>query len=428
MWKIEFPLKNINGKLSFANINTLNLAKQFGTPLFVTDSERIISNYNLLYSAFSSHYDKFKINYAVKANNNLSVLKLFNSLGSGADCSCPEEIFLAKKMGFSSKDIIYTGNYNSDDQLSYALKQKIIINIDDLSILIRLLKIGTPNFISLRINPGIGGGSDSRLVFGGKDTKFGMSKTAAMNGYLYAKKKGVKKFGIHMMTGSSILDSSYFKKATNKLIDIATEIVEDCKISIDFVNIGGGFGIPYKPPEKSLDIKKVGSDIGKIFNGKKSSKILNNPWLFVEPGRYLVADSTILLTRVHSIKADPTPTFVGTDAGMNTLLRPALYDAYHHIVNASRLNSPNKKIVNVCGQICENTDILAKNRKLGNVKEGDLLAILNVGAYGFSMSSQYNTRPRAAEIMIHKGKSKLIRQRESIKDLIKGQKLVTWFK
>ena len=427
MWKIQTPLKNINGKLFFANVSTSKLASKFGTPLFVTDSERIISNYNNLYSAFSSHYDKFKINYAVKANNNLSILKLFNYLGSGVDCSCPEEIFLAKKMGFSSKDILYTGNYNSNDQLSYALKQKIIINIDSSSILPRLLKLGTPNFISLRINPGIGGGSHSGLVFGGKHTKFGMSRKDAIHAYNLAKKSGVKQFGIHMMTGSSILDSSYFKKATNKLIDIAVEIVEECKISIDFINIGGGFGIPYKPPEKSLDIKKVGSDIGKIFNGKKSSKILNNPWLFVEPGRYLVADSTILLTNVHSIKSGPEK-YVGIDAGMNTLLRPALYGAYHHIVNASRLNSRNKEVVNICGQICENTDILAKNRKLGNIKEGDLLAILNVGAYGFSMSSQYNTRPRAAEVMISKKNCKIIRQRETINDLINGQKVVAWFK
>tara|TARA_Y100000590_G_scaffold281099_1_gene315830 strand:- start:2235 stop:3518 length:1284 start_codon:yes stop_codon:yes gene_type:complete len=427
MWKIETPLKNINGKLFFANVNTAKLANEFGTPLFVTDSERIISNYNNLHSAFSSHYDKFKINYAVKANNNLSVLKLFNSLGSGADCSCPEEISLAKKMGFSSKDILYTGNYNSEDQLSFALKQKIIINVDSSSILPRLLRIGTPNFISLRINPGIGGGSHSGLVFGGKNTKFGMSKNDAIESYNIAKKAGVKKFGIHMMTGSSILDTSYFKKATNKLIDIAVEIVEECKISLDFINIGGGFGIPYQPPEKSLDIKKVGSDIGKIFNGKKSSKILNNPWLFVEPGRYLVADSTILLTSVHSIKSGPIK-YIGVDAGMNTLLRPALYDAYHHVLNASRLNSRPKKPVNICGQICENTDILAKNRKIGTVKEGDLLAILNVGAYGFSMSSHYNTRPRAAEVMINKKKYKIIRQRETINDLIKGQKVVTWFK
>ena len=427
MWKIETPLKNLNGKLFFANVSASKLASKFGTPVFVTDSERIIYNYNRLYSAFSSHYDKFKINYAVKANNNLSILKLFNYLGSGADCSCPEEIFLAKKMGFSSKDILYTGNYNSNDQLSYALKQKTIINIDSSSILPRLLKLGTPNFISLRINPGIGGGSHSGLVFGGKHTKFGMSRKDAIHAYNLAKKSGVKQFGIHMMTGSSILDSSYFKKATNKLIDIAVEIVEECKISIDFINIGGGFGIPYKPPEKSLDIKKVGSDIGKIFNGKKSSKILNNPWLFVEPGRYLVADSTILLTNVHSIKSGPEK-YVGIDAGMNTLLRPALYDAYHHIVNASRLNSRNKEIVNICGQICENTDILAKNRKLGNIKEGDLLAILNVGAYGFSMSSQYNTRPRAAEVMISKKNCKIIRQRETINDLINGQKVVAWFK
>ena len=275
MWKIQTPLKNINGKLFFANVSTSKLASKFGTPLFVTDSERIISNYNNLYSAFSSHYDKFKINYAVKANNNLSVLTLFNSLGSGADCSCPEEIFLAKKIGFSSKDILYTGNYNSDDQLSYALKQKIMINIDSSSILPRLLKIGTPNSISFRINPGIGGGSHSVLVFGGKNTKFGMSKKDAVAAYRLAKKSGVKKFGIHMMTGSSILDSSYFKKATSKLIDIAVEIVEECKISLDFINIGGGFGIPYKPQEKPLDIKKVGSDIGKIFNGRKYGYCIN---------------------------------------------------------------------------------------------------------------------------------------------------------
>lgn len=422
MWKIQDHLTNKNGVLHIGGVNTIKLASKYDTPLFVTDEKRIQKNYNSLYNAFSKYCDKFQINYAVKANNNLAILRILRKLNSGADCSCPEEIFLAKKAGFSSSSIIYTGNYNSKPELEFALKSKVNINIDNLSLLHNLFDIGKPNFISFRVNPGVGKGGYRGLTLGGSKSKFGVSIRDAKKGFKLSKENNVKRFGLHMMTGSAILDNSYFKTITNKILDIAEDISETVGIKFDFINIGGGLGIPYNPNQKPLNINKIGMEIGKLFSNRLNNSNIGKPSLMMEPGRYVVGDSTILLSRVHSIKKT-TKTFVGIDAGMNTLLRPALYDAYHQIYVANNLNSRTMETVNVCGQVCENTDIIAKNRKLVKIREGDTLAILNAGAYGFSMSSQYNSRPRAAEVLVSGGKSDLIREREKVTDLFKLVKI-----
>jgi len=188
----------------------------------------------------------------------------------------------------------------------------------------------------------------------------------------------------------------------------------------EFINAGGGFGIPYIPGKEVLDIKTVAESMSRVFNSYVDNGHLGDPYLFIEPGRYIVGDAGMILARVHAIK-ESEKTYVGTDAGMNTLLRPALYGAYHHMYLVNRLDSIPEKMINICGQVCENTDILAKDREFPEVKMGDLIAIHNAGAYGYTMSSQYNTRPRPPEVLANKGTSELIRERESISDLIKGQ-------
>lgn len=422
MWKIEPPLENRKGSLYIGSSNTVELARRFGTPLFVTDENRIRDNVKKLLISFKPSYDNFKLKYAIKANNNLSILRILRSEGVGADASCAEEIQLARLAGFDSDSVSYTGNYNSDYELNFALDSRAIINLDDSAIFPRLLKFGIPDTISFRINPGVGRGKYSGLVFGGGKTKFGIDVKEAVKGYSAAKKAGVKCFGIHMMTGSCVTDVGYFREVTERLLQIAGHIRREVGIEFTFFNIGGGFGISYQPGEDDLDIKAVGKQVTQAFKNGIKEYSLGEPELMAEPGRYIVGDSTILLARVHHIKRG-LKTYVGTDAGMNTILRPALYKAYHQIIVANRLNAKATQRVNICGQICENTDVLAEDREMPALREGDLLAILNAGAYGFAMSSQYNSRPRAAEVLVNNGNADIIRERETVSDFITRQKI-----
>ncbi|MCZ6648770.1 MAG: diaminopimelate decarboxylase [Thaumarchaeota archaeon] len=424
MQVIEPPLEVRDKILRVGGVSTLELAQKFGTPLFVTDENRIRENYKRIVGAFTTAYRKFSLQYALKANNNLSILRILRSMDSGADCSCIEEITLAKKAGYPSNRIIYTGNFNSDIELKLALKEGVMINLDDVAQLPRLRQFGKPEILSFRINPGVGKGRYAGLVFGGRRTKFGIEEKKAVKGYLSAKRSGIRHFGIHVMSGSAILEKKYFPKVAERLLNIAGRIAKKVGIEFEFINIGGGFGIPYKPSEKALDIEFIGKEVGELFTKLPSELSLGTPTLMIEPGRYIVGDTTILLAKVHGKKKGTVTTYVGTDAGMNTLLRPALYGAYHQVYVANRMfHRPNPEKITICGQICENTDVIAEGRRLPLIKEGDILAILNAGAYGFAMSSQYNNRPRAAEVLVNGGTVDLIRERETVSDLTLHQKI-----
>jgi diaminopimelate decarboxylase len=419
MWKIEPPLENRKGTLHIGGVNLETLAEKYGTPLYVTDESRIRQNYRAFRSAFLKRWKRFKLFYAVKANNNLAIMNILRQEGAGADCSCVPELQLASLAKFRRQDMLYTGNYNSDDELQYASQLGITVNLDDIDILDRLVKFGVPKSLCFRINPGAVEGGFKKLVFSGSDAKFGITEEVAKKAYSRAKRLGVKKFGIHMMAGSSVLNTEYFGQATDRLFQIADSISKSAKIEFEFVNIGGGFGVPYRPGEKDLDINRVATEVTDRFKERFEGQS-SPPYLYAEPGRYFVCDSTVLLSRVHSVKHTGKK-FVGIDAGMNTLLRPALYGAYHQMLVVGKLNSRRKEKVNIVGQVCENTDVLATDREMPVIRRGDLIAILNAGAYGFSMSSNYNTRPRAAEVLINHGQDSLIREREDITDIVERQ-------
>lgn len=416
--KLKKPLENRKGILFIGGCNSLGLAKKYSTPLYVYDENKIRENCRRLFNAFNKNYEKFKLYYAIKANNNLAILKVIQSEGLGADCSCPEEIMLAKDAGFPKEKTLYSGVYHKDSELEFALKEGIAINLEDVSQIERLCRIGVPEFISFRINPGMGKGGFKQLVFAGPDAKFGVIERDVLEAYKKAKDYGVKRFGIHMMTGSNVLDPDYFIEVTEKLLDIAGNVSKELGIEFEFIDIGGGFGVPYKPEEKELDIESVAEKVVDKFKSKIEEHNLGEPYLMIEPGRFIVCDSGIILSTIHSIK-DGYKKFLGIDAGMNILLRPMLYGAYHEMFIADKLDETKTEKVNVCGQICENTDILAKDRILPAAKERDILAILNAGAYGYSMSSDYNTRPRAAEVLVNNGKDELIRRREDYSDIKK---------
>jgi diaminopimelate decarboxylase len=415
-------LKNKNGKLFIEQVSTEYLAKKFGTPLYVYSETRIRENARRIKQALKKYIPQSQLSYAVKANNNLSVLSILRSENLGADAAGLFEIELAQKAGFQKKNILYSGVFHSDEELKQCLKAGTMVNIDSLSAAQRLLKFGKPPLFSMRVNPDISGGKIKGLVFAGKDAKFGESVENAVKGYRLAKQAGVQRFGLHMMSGSCVLQKKYFSEATTKLLAFAQQIHRKIGIEFEFIDIGGGLGIPYRTSEKILDIDDAIQLTAKIFTKCVKKFELGNPKLMLEPGRYLVGDAGVLLTRVQTIKKAKKK-FVGVDAGMQTLLRPAMYDAYHEILLAGNLKAKNTQKVSVVGPICENTDQLARDRLLPKMTESDLLAVLDTGAYGFGMASNYNTRERPAEVLVKKSKAEVIREREGLAEIIGKQKI-----
>ena len=398
------------------------MAEKYDTPLYVISERRIRDNYKRLHEALSQNYPKVRIYFAMKANSNLSVLKVLETEGANIDAVSPGEVFMALTSGFTPDRILFTGTSVRNDELKFLSDSGVTINLDSISQLQRLLKIAVPKLVSFRVNPEIGAGHHDHCITAGKETKFGIWEQDAIKAYQAAKVAGVQKFGIHMHIGSGILDPKPFLMALDKFLNIAKKIHDQVGINFEFIDIGGGIGVPYKPEDKEMDLKLFAEKVLTLFKAKIAQYGLGEPYLHVEPGRFLVCDSTILLTAVNTVKTTPYKKFVGVDAGFNTLIRPAMYGSYHPIVVANKMVAADAEKVDIAGPICESGDLLAKDRRLPIIEEGDLLAVLNAGAYGFAMSSQYNARPRAAEIMVKDGKHKLVREREQLDDLMASQK------
>jgi len=392
------------------------LSNKYGTPTYLYDKKQLIKNITNINSALLNNFDNFQICYTIKANSNLSIIKTLKSTVSnlGADCSSPGEIFAAKHAGIYPNDCIFTGNYESNEDLKYAFQENVHINLDDINSFNRLKKIGIPKEISFRLNPGFGKGAFSQVITGGENSKFGVPKHHIIDAYKLAKDNGVKEFGIQCMTGSGVLDPDYFPKLMEEIINNVDLIMKNLKIKFNHISIGGGFGIPYNDEQIPLDFDKVFKRVSEkfysFFNGS------NQPEFWIEPGKSVVGNTGILITSVTGIKKS-YKNFVGLDAGMETLMRPALYDAYHRIYKIGDPDAEIAQIVDFTGRICENTDRLAIDRPFPSISEGDLVAIMDVGAYGFSMSHQFCTRPKAAEVFLDGDKLNLIRKRETIEDI-----------
>jgi diaminopimelate decarboxylase len=406
------------GEYHIAGVGATKLSQEFGTPLFVYDEQKIVDNIRLLNNAFSI-YPHFKIHVAIKSNNNLALLKVVKNNGCSADCSNINEIGIARMAGFHFENMIYSGNYQSIDDLKFALENRVIINLDNADDLPRLVKLGIPHILSFRLNPRFGNGSHSHVITAGSNAKFGIDQKKIYEVYAQAKNAGVTRFGLHVMSGSGIMDAKYFAKIARLMIDVAGMLKSRLGIDLEFIDIGGGFGIPYKPGEKALDINKVAASVVKEINDGIIRYKLETPKLIIEPGRYIFGNSGFLLAKIVSIKFG-RPKYLGLDAGMNTLVRPALYGAYHHFVLARDEHAKPVEKVNFCGQICENSDIFVRNLRFPPTRIDDIIVIKDVGAYGFVMSSQYNAQPRAAEVLITHCKPRIIRKREDINDIIDG--------
>jgi diaminopimelate decarboxylase len=417
------PLESRKGKLYFDGVSATELAEKFDTPLYVVSENRIRENYQRLQDALTRNYEKVRVYYAAKANSNLSVLKILETEGAYLDAVSPGEISMALTTGFPPDHILFTGTSVRNDELKFLADSNVTVNIDSLSQLERLLKIMVPKVLSVRVNPEIGAGHHEHCITAGKNTKFGLWESNALKAYKTAKKAGVKRFGIHMHVGSGVLDVEPFLLALDKLLSVARKAHDQIGVNFEFVDMGGGLGVPYKPEEKELDMSRFSKEVLSLFKRKIAEYGLGEPFFCVEPGRYLVCDASILLTTVNTVKATPFKKFVGVDAGFNTLVRPTMYGSYHQVLVANKLDMLENETYDVVGPVCESGDVLAKDRQLPKVHEGDLLAVLNAGAYGYSMSSQYNARPRAAEVLVRNGKCTLIRMRETLDDLISGQRM-----
>ena len=420
---MELNIKiNEKDHLVIGGADVCDLADEFGTPSFVIDEQRIRDNYNRFYSAFSKYYPDFKVFYACKANTNLAVMKILEDEGCCIDAVSPGEVYISEKLGFSGDRILFTGNNIKDDELKLVHDMGATLNIDSVSALNRLAKIVDPEGmkISFRVNPMVGAGHHDHCITGGVMSKFGIMDSEAVEVYQMAKDLGFNPVGMHSHIGSGILDPEPFKLAIESTMDIAGKVHQDAGIDFEFLDFGGGVGVPYTPEEKLLDLDHFANENINLFKEKLNEFDMGNPSMYLEPGRYLVADACALLVRVNSVKQSYRK-FIGVDAGFNTLLRPAMYDSYHHIVCGNKMGAEPVEKVDVAGNVCESGDLFARDRMLPQIEEGDILAILNAGAYGFTMSSNYNSRPLSSEVLVNNGKSYLVRESQTFDDLLEKQ-------
>ena len=412
-------MKFIGDKIAIGEIPAADIAAKFGTPTYVYDEQKIRKNYRRAFNAFVKHYPDFKMFYAVKSCNNPAIVNILRQEGAGVDAASVNEILLAKHVGLGGEDVMFSGNFLSDDDIRQGLESGVIFNLDDISLLPRLLKFGKPEILSFRVNPGYGKSNVGEFVTNaGPNAKFGIHPDKVMEAYKLAKEAGIKRFGAHMMTGSCITDAEYFPFVTGLLMDIIGKTGKELKIDFEFIDLGGGLGIPYKPGEPALDLEKAAELTAKMFRSKVAEYGLKPPQLKMEPARYFVGNAGYLIGRVHSIK-ESYRKIAGTDIGMNTLARPAMYGSYHHIYVDGKEQEP-RAAIGLCGQLCENTDFWVKERELpASIAEGDLVVVENAGAYGFGMSYQYNGRLRPAEVLVNGEEATLIRTREDFDDMIR---------
>ena len=425
-WLKDKGLEYRDGVLHFADMNTIEIAEKFGTPIYIISEEMIRSQYRKLKRILDSEYKNNSIHYAMKANSNLSILKILDSEGACFDCTSTGEIHTCLKAGISPSKIIYTGNMFTNDDFKFAVEKDILVNLDSISQLKRLAKIyddlgKEKEIVSFRINPEFGAGHHSHTITAGKTIKFGILDDQVIEAYSKAKEFGFKKFGTHIHIGSGIINAHDFEKATDKYLNIIIKLADTLDLSFEFLDFGGGLGIPYRPEEDPLDLELYKTIVLKKFKELVEKGNLGEPKFIIEPGRYLSAETCIILTQINTIKDNGFKMFAGTNAGFNTLLRPMLYNSYHHIVVCNETNGDSYLKYDIVGPICESGDVLGKDRELPELKEGEYLAILDAGAYGFAMSSSYNSRPRPAEILINKGQVFKIREAETFEDLIRNQ-------
>lgn len=400
------------GQLS--NEELLQAAREFGTPLYVYHAEKIKEQYQKLTSGFSVLDTKFF--YAIKALTNINVLRYVKEIGCHADCSSINEVKLALQAGFESGSILYTSNGIAFSEIEEAVAAGVHINIDSLSNLEKFGKqYGHRYPVGIRIRPNIMAGGNLKISTGHDTSKFGIPVDQLPQIEALVSQTNLFVRTLHIHTGSDIKDADVFVQGMEVLFELIPHFPE-----LEVIDLGGGFKVPYMPGETETDINRLGQKIKEAFDnhpiaGGKQFQ------LWFEPGKFMVSECGYLLAEVTVLKDTGAIEFAAVNSGLNHLIRPMMYDAYHHIVNISN-PAGKKKVYTVTGNICE-TDTFAADRELNEIREGDILAFYNAGAYGFEMSSNYNSRYKPAEVLVRDGKAKLIRKRDTMDDLLRNQVL-----
>ncbi|MFN5219143.1 MAG: diaminopimelate decarboxylase [Sphingomonadales bacterium] len=398
--------------MKIGNIDATEIAAQFGTPVYVYDAETIRSQYHRLKNAFPGV--KVSLHYALKALNNVNILRLLKNEGAGLDAVSIQEVQLGLRAGFAPEQIMYTPNCVDFEEIQEAVKLGVHINIDNISILEEFgHHYGGSVKCCIRLNPHIMAGGHSHISVGHIDSKFGISIYQLRHVLRVVQSHNMKINGLHMHTGSDILDADVFLRGAELLFEAAADFPD-----LEFMDFGSGFKVPYKEGDIVTDIADTGSRIAEAFQ-RFCDGYGRELELWFEPGKFIVSESGFLLVKANVIKQTTSTVFIGVDSGQNHLIRPMFYDAYHRIENVSNPEGL-PRLYSVVGYICE-TDTLGYDRKIAEVREGDILAIYNAGAYGFTMSNNYNARFRPAEVLVINGEAKLIRRRETFEDLVRNE-------
>jgi len=404
-------IKIKKNNLFIENLATLKLANKYKTPFYCYSLAQIKNNFFSFTKAFKSI--KPIICFSVKSNSNLTLLKELKKMGSGADVVSEGELLKAEKAGISANKIVFSGVGKTSEEINMAINKKVLlINIESENEAILINKIAKKKSkvvsVGIRLNPNITGKTNKKISTGGKDEKFGLSEKDFINLCKnISKMKNLSLEGISVHIGSQITNIKPFKKVLDKM----NKIINKSKINFKFIDLGGGVGIPYSKEDKKLNLNKYAKLVKKFIKNR-------NIKIIFEPGRFIIGNTSILISKIIYIKKSNNKNFIILDAGMNDFMRPALYDAYHNIIP---LKSSNKKIsgnIEFVGPICESSDKFLNKKNFSRVKEGDFIAITDVGAYGMALTSNYNTRPIVAEIMVSGSKHKLIKKRESLEHLI----------
>lgn len=399
----------------FIRVHAKELVEKYGTPVYIYFEsilrERCRDIKNLLPTK------NFRVNYSAKANSNLELLKIIRSEGIDVDAMSPGEILLQMKAGYDSDHILYIGNNVSLTELQFAVDKQITVSVDSISQLELLGSIGKGTKVSLRINPGLGVGHNEKVVTAGEKTKFGIQISFLDQALELVNKHGLKLVGINQHIGSLFLEPDTYLQCVSRLLDVAMKI----DMPLEFIDFGGGFGVPYEEGQQQLDLHKMGQRLNELLDQFLLQYINKDVIFKVEPGRFIPAECGYLLGEVHAVKSNFERRYVGTDLGFNVLMRPVLYDSYHEVEVITDQTSNEKEIATIVGNICETGDIIAAERSISKCSEGDIVCVHNAGAYGFAMSSNYNCRLRPAEVLIDsEGKDYLIRRRDTYEDLMRN--------
>lgn len=422
-------IKVRDGKLFLRSFSLEELAEKFGTPLYVVDAEQIKERYTEVYKALSRYFKEFEVCYSYKANHSLSVVKLLANLGAGATVVSSLGLELALVSGVRPSKIVFDGPSKSSGELTQAISSKIgLINaesFEELSLINSIAeKLNCTANVGVRVNLNIQTKTHKKISTGLLSHKFGISATDVIRLLPKIKKfKNINFIGLHSHIGSQILNFEPFAKQARFLAKLYSRIIKEYGIALSIIDLGGGLGVHYGAEDQKVSYEDYARTVFNEIKNVVSKEEVNFPKIVVEPGRYIVADSSLMLTKINYVKKLGNKKWLLVDAGMNDFIRVALYDAYHEIVPVRKLNKKFSEQYNIGGPVCESSDVFALNRKLPAMKSGDLLAILDVGAYGLSMASNYNVRSIPRTIMIWKDRVEVVRERESLEDLTKKEKV-----